>query len=118
MPARRARRHFADHGVPGCDPTVRDAIPAGIFLARSEPDTVTNHDRRGGPCGRQGAHEGRPYNRRTPTTTDGHSAMQDDTGSKLAASIEQSVAERFGELLPVDPSLAGLDELARIAGHR
>ena len=44
--------------------------------------------------------------------------MQDDTGSKLAASIEQSVAERFGELLPVDPSLAGLDELARIAGHR
>jgi nitroreductase len=44
--------------------------------------------------------------------------MQDDTGSKLAASIEQSLAERFGERLPVDPSLAGLDELARIAGHR
>ena len=44
--------------------------------------------------------------------------MQDDTASKLAASIEQSLAERFGEQLPVDPSLAGLDELARIAGHR
>jgi nitroreductase/FMN reductase [NAD(P)H] len=44
--------------------------------------------------------------------------MQDDTRSKLAASIEQSLAERFGERLPVDPSLEGLDELARIAGHR
>jgi nitroreductase/FMN reductase [NAD(P)H] len=44
--------------------------------------------------------------------------MQDHTGSKLAASIEESLAERFGEQLPVDPSLAGLDELARIAGHR
>ncbi|HEY6254269.1 MAG TPA: nitroreductase family protein, partial [Xanthobacteraceae bacterium] len=28
------------------------------------------------------------------------------------------MTERFGERLPVDPSLAGLDELARIAGHR
>ncbi len=44
--------------------------------------------------------------------------MQDDTSSKLAASIEASLAERFGEHLPVDPSLAGLDELARISGHR
>jgi len=44
--------------------------------------------------------------------------MQDDTGSKLAASIEASLAERFGEGLQVDPALAGLDELARIAGHR
>jgi nitroreductase/FMN reductase [NAD(P)H] len=44
--------------------------------------------------------------------------MQDDTSSKLAASIEQSLHERFGERLPVDPALQGLDELARIAGHR
>jgi nitroreductase/FMN reductase [NAD(P)H] len=42
--------------------------------------------------------------------------MQDDT--KLAASIEDSLAERFGERLHVDPALNGLDELARIAGHR
>jgi nitroreductase len=44
--------------------------------------------------------------------------MQDHTASKLAASIEESLAERFGERLHVDPELAGLDELARIAGHR
>jgi nitroreductase len=44
--------------------------------------------------------------------------MQDDTASRLAAGIEASLAERFGERLPVDPTLAGLDELARIAGHR
>jgi nitroreductase len=44
--------------------------------------------------------------------------MQDDTASRLAAGIETSLAERFGERLPVDPTLAGLDELARIAGHR
>jgi nitroreductase len=44
--------------------------------------------------------------------------MQDDTASRLAAGIEDSLAERFGERLPVDPTLAGLDELARIAGHR
>jgi nitroreductase len=44
--------------------------------------------------------------------------MQDHTASKLAASIEESLAERFGERLQVDPWLAGLDELARIAGHR
>jgi nitroreductase len=44
--------------------------------------------------------------------------MQDDSGSKLAASIEDSLAERFGERLHVDPALAGLEELARIAGHR
>ena len=42
--------------------------------------------------------------------------MQDDT--KLAASIADSLAERFGERLHVDPALDGLDELARIAGHR
>jgi len=44
--------------------------------------------------------------------------MQHDTGSKFAASIEESLAERFGERLHVDPALAGLEELARIAGHR
>jgi nitroreductase len=44
--------------------------------------------------------------------------MQDDTDSKSAASIEESLADRFGERLHVDPALAGLDELARIAGHR
>jgi nitroreductase len=43
--------------------------------------------------------------------------MQDDN-ARLAAGIEASLAERFGEQLPVDPALAGLDELARIAGHR
>jgi FMN reductase [NAD(P)H] len=44
--------------------------------------------------------------------------MQDDTGSKLVASVEDSLAERFGERLQVDPALDGLEELARIAGHR
>src|SRR5258708_33578991 len=44
--------------------------------------------------------------------------MPDDTGSRLAASIKASLADRFGERLRVDPALAGLDELARIAGHR
>jgi nitroreductase len=44
--------------------------------------------------------------------------MQDRGETKLAVSIEQSLAERFGERLPVDPALEGLDELARIAGHR
>jgi nitroreductase/FMN reductase [NAD(P)H] len=32
--------------------------------------------------------------------------------------IEDLLAERFGEKCPVDPGLAGLDELTRIAGHR
>ncbi|HEX3440986.1 MAG TPA: hypothetical protein VHT93_11630 [Pseudolabrys sp.] len=44
--------------------------------------------------------------------------MQNETVSRLATSIEASLAERFGERLPVDPALAGLDELARIGGHR
>src|SRR5258708_7431130 len=44
--------------------------------------------------------------------------MQDHIGSKLATRIEESLAERFGEQLHVDRALAGLDELARIAGHR
>ena len=41
--------------------------------------------------------------------------MPDDTA---AGSIKASLAERFGEELAVDPNLSGLDELARIAGHR
>jgi nitroreductase len=44
--------------------------------------------------------------------------MQDHSHFKLAEGIEASLAERFGEQLPVDPTLAGLDELARIADHR
>jgi len=32
--------------------------------------------------------------------------------------IQQALAERFGEKFPVDASLSGLDALARIAGHR
>src|ERR1700676_5178684 len=59
---------------------------------------------------------GRPYE--AATSANGHQTMQDHIGSKLAASIEESLAERFGERLHVDPGLSGLDELARIAGHR
>ena len=40
---------------------------------------------------------------------------QIETAAKL---IEDALAERFGEALPVDPGLSGLAELARIAGHR
>jgi nitroreductase len=47
-----------------------------------------------------------------------HEPATMQTGAKLAASIQESLAERFGERLQVDPGLAGLDELARIAGHR
>src|SRR5262245_15805889 len=36
----------------------------------------------------------------------------------LATQLEDMVAERFGASLSVDPGLAGLDELVRIAGHR
>src|SRR5262245_65565117 len=36
----------------------------------------------------------------------------------IAERIEATLAERFGETWRVDPSLPGLDELARIAGHR
>ena len=50
--------------------------------------------------------------------TNEHLTMQDHTGSRLAAAIEESLAARFGERLHVDPTLAGLDELARMAGHR
>jgi nitroreductase/FMN reductase [NAD(P)H] len=45
--------------------------------------------------------------------------MPDYAGSEAAAKlIEEALAERFGEALPVDPGLAGLDELSRIASHR
>jgi len=36
----------------------------------------------------------------------------------LSQLIEQALLERFGERLPADPSLHGLDELGRIASHR
>jgi nitroreductase len=45
--------------------------------------------------------------------------MQDQpTREAIAARIEASLAERFGERFSVDPQLEGLHELARIAGHR
>ena len=39
------------------------------------------------------------------------------TPQALAERIEASLAERFGESCAVDPTLEGLSELARIAGH-
>jgi nitroreductase len=36
----------------------------------------------------------------------------------VAAIIEAALAERFGEAVPVDPALPGLETLATIAGHR
>ena len=45
--------------------------------------------------------------------------MQDrTTADATATQIEAALAERFGESFSVDPQLKGLDELARIAGHR
>src|SRR5215831_13020134 len=45
--------------------------------------------------------------------------MQEYATSQAAAKrIEDALAERFGETCSVDPDLAGLDELARIASHR
>jgi FMN reductase [NAD(P)H] len=45
--------------------------------------------------------------------------MQEQLAPDITAKlIEASLAERFGEALPVDPELPGLHELARIAGHR
>src|SRR5262245_16309848 len=45
--------------------------------------------------------------------------MQEYATSQSAAKrIEDALAERFGETCSVDPDLAGLDELARIASHR
>jgi nitroreductase len=40
------------------------------------------------------------------------------TDVKSAQSISESLNRRFGEMLPVDDTLAGLDELARLAGRR
>ena len=37
---------------------------------------------------------------------------------KAAAAITQVLEARFGERLAVDPDLAGLDTLARLAGRR
>ena len=45
--------------------------------------------------------------------------MQEQATTEARARlIEEALAERFGESFAVDPSLPGLDELARIAGHR
>lgn len=45
--------------------------------------------------------------------------MQEHVTVEVAAKrIEDSLAERFGAAFRVDPELSGLDELARIAGHR
>jgi nitroreductase/FMN reductase [NAD(P)H] len=45
--------------------------------------------------------------------------MQDQpTPKAVAERVAASLAERFGERFSVDPGLAGLDELARISGHR
>jgi nitroreductase len=45
--------------------------------------------------------------------------MQEYATSKATAKlIADALAERFGEACTVDPDLPGLDELARIAGHR
>jgi nitroreductase len=45
--------------------------------------------------------------------------MPNNASSRTAATrIEDALAERFGVTCPVDPSLPGLDELARIAAHR
>ena len=45
--------------------------------------------------------------------------MQEHVTAKTTASlIEDALEQRFGETCAVDPELPGLDELARIAGHR
>src|SRR5512145_2457993 len=46
---------------------------------------------------------------------DGMSPM---TGNTVANILQDALAQRFGEELPVDPGLVGLAELAGIAGHR
>ncbi|MFL5061265.1 MAG: nitroreductase family protein [Xanthobacteraceae bacterium] len=43
---------------------------------------------------------------------------QHDTSARAAKALEETLAERFGASIPVDPDLPGLDELTRIAGHR
>ncbi len=50
-----------------------------------------------------------------------HADHDQDAGhdqQAVAARIQQTLAERFGSDVPVDPSLPGLDTLATIAGHR
>jgi nitroreductase/FMN reductase [NAD(P)H] len=45
--------------------------------------------------------------------------MQEHVTAKATASlVEDALEQRFGETCAVDPELPGLDELARIAGHR
>jgi nitroreductase/FMN reductase [NAD(P)H] len=44
--------------------------------------------------------------------------MQEHVSHEVARRIEVSLTERFGGAWEVDPGLPGLDELARIAGHR
>jgi nitroreductase/FMN reductase [NAD(P)H] len=44
--------------------------------------------------------------------------MPEISPEAAAKKIEAALLERFGERFPVDPALQGLDELARIAGHR
>jgi len=46
------------------------------------------------------------------------SIQQTDDPAAMARAVERALAERFGEDIVVDPKLAGLDELCRIAGHR
>jgi nitroreductase/FMN reductase [NAD(P)H] len=41
--------------------------------------------------------------------------MSDDTSAKK---VQEALAARFGERIPVDPALTGLAELAAMAGHR
>src|SRR3989442_4851455 len=40
------------------------------------------------------------------------------TEDRVVARVREALLERFGENIGVDAGLAGLDELARIAGHR
>jgi nitroreductase/FMN reductase [NAD(P)H] len=44
--------------------------------------------------------------------------MHDREESDAPATLQEVLAERFGASIPVDPELAGLDELLRIASHR
>src|SRR5262245_5940352 len=53
------------------------------------------------------------YKRQIPSSTNVGITMPDD--AKL---LQDTLAERFGERILVDPNLAGLAELAAMAGHR
>jgi nitroreductase/FMN reductase [NAD(P)H] len=50
-----------------------------------------------------------------PDVPNSNAAQSNDA---LAQTVQDALAERFGERLAVDARLPGLDELARIAGHR